>query len=267
MKLDLTNCDVVLEVTRRCPLRCDHCLRGDPEGKDMQKGTIAKIVRFLAAKEWGGHLTLSGGEPLGVPNVISEVAMALKRTRVGISGFYIATSGEFPTESIDHVISVLSELYGSCSYYDLDNISTVQFSADPYRVVSELAKENHNRMERFIKIITMRSGNGRVMREGRAKELCENLDPSLWLDLEEPEIEVSDEGDTIMPTTLYFNVHGECFPHCDLSYETQSELNGPIVIDSDFEEQLIDDLMEYQSGRKSVCNVSYGEDYERNYDR
>ena len=251
---------MVIEVTRQCLLRCQHCLRGDAEDDGLCYDAEFNIARLLARHDWCGHLTLSGGDPFLKPKRISMIAKRLQGNHISLSGFYIATSGEFPTYHINDIVSCLLELYGMC--LDRDEMTCVQFSDDPYREVSKLALENYETLSGFLKIVDKRNGKiPNIINEGRAKDL--ELSKLIARDLYEPEIEIDDGVQVIRPETLYFNVHGECFPDCDLSYETQSALNGPSVNDSDFEEQLIDDLMDYHSGRKSVCKASYGEDYER----
>jgi len=34
---------LVIEVTRRCNLRCDHCLRGDPQNLDLDVSLVSRL--------------------------------------------------------------------------------------------------------------------------------------------------------------------------------------------------------------------------------
>ena len=52
---------LILEVTRRCNMCCDHCLRGDAQDLDMQKETVDALLEQVGSI---GGVTFSGGEPL-----------------------------------------------------------------------------------------------------------------------------------------------------------------------------------------------------------
>lgn len=49
---------LVLEVTRRCNMHCEHCLRGDTQNLDMQKEIVDKL---LEQTESIFCVTFSGG--------------------------------------------------------------------------------------------------------------------------------------------------------------------------------------------------------------
>ena len=52
--------DLILEVTRRCNMRCPHCLRGEAESLDADIDLIPQIFEGVSEI---GMLTFSGGEP------------------------------------------------------------------------------------------------------------------------------------------------------------------------------------------------------------
>lgn len=55
------SCDtLILEVTRRCNMYCDHCLRGNAMSMDMDDALVDKIVD---AVDGIGTVVFSGGEP------------------------------------------------------------------------------------------------------------------------------------------------------------------------------------------------------------
>ena len=82
---------LVLEVTRRCNMHCDHCLRGDAEKMDMQQATVDKILDTVDSI---GSVTFSGGEPsLNIPLIRYFFKEAEKRGKLP-SSFYIVTNGK-----------------------------------------------------------------------------------------------------------------------------------------------------------------------------
>ena len=82
---------LVLEVTRRCNMRCPHCLRGDEKKMDMQESTVDKILDTV---DYIGTVTFSGGEPsLNIPLIRYFFEEAEKRGKLP-SSFYIVTNGK-----------------------------------------------------------------------------------------------------------------------------------------------------------------------------
>lgn len=57
---------LVIEVTRRCNMRCEHCLRGDAQNLDISTATLSEIAKHI----YPGSVTFTGGEPsLNVPAI------------------------------------------------------------------------------------------------------------------------------------------------------------------------------------------------------
>ena len=68
ISLDFDN--IMIEVTRRCNLRCEHCMRGDPQNIDMSDAVLDRIIEQCSVV---GHLSLTGGEPFLVPDIIEKL--------------------------------------------------------------------------------------------------------------------------------------------------------------------------------------------------
>lgn len=52
--------NLVLEVTRRCNMACEHCLRGDAQNMDMSKEIIDEVLKSCNGIN---SVTFAGGEP------------------------------------------------------------------------------------------------------------------------------------------------------------------------------------------------------------
>lgn len=61
--------DVAIELTGRCNLKCEHCLRGPAQRKDISRETL---LAFFQAVDSIDTLTLTGGEPSLVPHLIQD---------------------------------------------------------------------------------------------------------------------------------------------------------------------------------------------------
>jgi organic radical activating enzyme len=106
MELPISIGSLVLEITRRCNMRCDHCMRGEAEALDMNFEIIDKLfesgIRF-------NDVTFTGGEPALFPQAIQYFVDRLKDTRREIDRFYVKTNGKH--ESM-RMATALLELYG-----------------------------------------------------------------------------------------------------------------------------------------------------------
>lgn len=81
---------LVLEVTRRCNMQCEHCLRGCSQSADMDKQLVDTILTNV---ESIGSVTFSGGEPtLNLP-IIEYFFEQASWLGVGIGSFFVATNG------------------------------------------------------------------------------------------------------------------------------------------------------------------------------
>lgn len=88
MKLNVQ--DLILETTRKCNIKCVHCLRGDGDGTSMNDGLLRNIFRSIAHI---GTLTFSGGEPSLVPEVLTSALRIARRYKIEIGQVYVVTNG------------------------------------------------------------------------------------------------------------------------------------------------------------------------------
>ena len=80
---------LVIEVTRRCNMRCEHCLRGDAQNLDIAKTFLSEIAKHI----YPGSVTFTGGEPsLNVPAIKRYFELA-ERYGTMPNFFYVATNG------------------------------------------------------------------------------------------------------------------------------------------------------------------------------
>lgn len=95
-----------IEVTRKCNLRCNHCLRGDMQNVDIPFTFIDKLLDQISSI---GHLTFTGGEPtLNVPAIKYFIEQAIKKN-IPINTFAIITNGIRIREDFIEVCKILYE--------------------------------------------------------------------------------------------------------------------------------------------------------------
>ena len=69
--------NLMIEVTRRCNLKCDHCLRGDAQNKDISTEYIDALLDQVTSI---GSVTFTGGEPFLATYIIDYFLNKLKES-------------------------------------------------------------------------------------------------------------------------------------------------------------------------------------------
>lgn len=96
-----------IEITRRCNMKCSHCMRGSAINTDINIEYITNILRHTQKI---GYLNLTGGEPSMNVEAIQFVLNSLKRRNITVGSFQIITNGS-QTSMSDEFIEVCSKLY------------------------------------------------------------------------------------------------------------------------------------------------------------
>lgn len=202
--------DLIIEITRRCNIACDHCLRGETQNIDMDISLIDKLFDQI---ESISTITFSGGEPSLVPHIISAIISLAKEKQIPISNFYIATNAVKITD--EFIIALLN----AWLYCDDNEISSVDISSDIQHITPSIEDE---KLMAF-KFVKKRDENHDfsiqgAIAEGRALYYphATRIDPK--------PIEIYDN----QIETLYLNCLGNLLSECDLSYESQN--NKDIII-------------------------------------
>lgn len=221
---------MVIEVTRRCNMACDHCLRGEAQKKDIPDS----IIDTFFEKVGGGYisnLTISGGEPSLVPHKIDTIIEAAKRHGVTFGSFYIATNGKIVPDAF---LMAVMRLYLYC---DDKESCMLAYSDDPHHEWIE--DENREKLEIF-KFTQARGESGRdyggyEILEGRAAENGigireeKGINPA-YFDMDSY---IYDESIT-SEMTVYLNCKGNIICGCDWSYKSQDRKANKVCHVSDF---------------------------------
>ena len=85
-------CDqLMFEVTRRCNMKCEHCLRGAAQRIDMSDEIIEKTLSGVNSLR---SVTFTGGEPFLNPHAIKHIFKTLDKSGIQHSDFWLATNGK-----------------------------------------------------------------------------------------------------------------------------------------------------------------------------
>lgn len=100
--------DLVIEVTRRCNMSCSHCLRGDPQNKNINFEYIDCLLNQINSI---GVINFTGGEPSLNVAAMEYFLKVCKEKNISIDAFYIVTNGK--TISEDFILFCL-RLFSYC---------------------------------------------------------------------------------------------------------------------------------------------------------
>jgi len=202
---------LVIEVTRRCNMSCHHCLRGDAENMDMN----LDYVRSLFSKiDTVNTLTITGGEPSLVPQIINKIIDISNEENVYVGRFYLVTNAKKITMEF---ITVLLRLYTEWVNYYEDEIPLVQWSNDYYH--DDVDKEGI-RLLKGLSFATPKyykdDTEYRCIDEGNASI---NIGDCRENTMEEIEVECG----SITQGCIYLNCKGQIINDCNWSYESQDD--------------------------------------------
>lgn len=239
--------NLILEVTRRCNMSCPHCLRGEPENKDMQPDTINAVLANIASIN---TISFTGGEPTLNPEAIRHTLDTVKRNKIPIQNIFIAINGSQVT---DEFLKICDDWHSYCitsSYNPPEDTYGLDLEKWQKRFTHEDLSENiigctltvssdnfHDiiPMENLIKLATRNyvynlkantktfDQHSAIIASGRA---LDNFD-STWLRQPiQTELEYDYDGtdsDQCRIEELYINVNGDILTNCDLSYDDQEK--------------------------------------------
>ena len=87
---------LAIEVTRRCNMKCNHCLRGDAQNLDISTAVLSGIAKHIHP----ASVIFTGGEPsLNVPAIKRYFELA-ERYDTMPAAFYVATNGATSKEQM-----------------------------------------------------------------------------------------------------------------------------------------------------------------------
>lgn len=79
--INLSYMNIMLEITRRCNLKCEHCMRGDAQNLDMSGEVMEKLFSQVDAVF---QISLTGGEPFLAPDVIEKMVDIIIEKKVKV---------------------------------------------------------------------------------------------------------------------------------------------------------------------------------------
>ena len=216
--------NMIYEITRRCNVRCEHCLRGPAQKVDMSDKVID---RSLEGVEEISTITFTGGEPSLAVDRIRYILSAVKKRGIYVDSFYIVTNGK--KKSLDLCLALM-EWYAYC---ESNEMSSLCISKDQYHSREIESVREAELLYQGLSFYHQEERNhdiNSLINEGRAKR--NNIgerDAHTGI-----EYELNDDESTLnYIEDVYINALGDVCPGCDLSFASQKKLAiGSVLTES-----------------------------------
>lgn len=206
-----------VEVTRRCNMQCEHCLRGEQENKDID---MAHVETLLSTVDGIGSIVFTGGEPsLNVPAIAKTLELC-KECGIDVGSFWLATNGK---EVSNDFLCAMIDWHAYC--YD-DEMCSVALSKDKYH--GQIPSVNVSRLQG----LSFYDGTSKatdfntvpVVNSGRARRLTIThkrdriIKPNCVERFINESFEVTDDELVTISDTIVLTVDGEVLCDCDYEY-------------------------------------------------
>ena len=221
-----------LEITRRCNMACEHCLRGEAEKDGMSLETAMRAIRKF---DNIGSIVFGGGEPTLEEDLIEDIVDFIIRENIDLDGFYMATNGKQVSMK---TMFALSKLYA----YIIEKNGAF----DDYQCVVDISRDQfHEDVRKNIPILkAFRFVNERgeipelgIINDGYAQK---NGIGRRDLDKTKSFYKDQDYDGENRYEMVYVNAYGLLYPDCDLSYNSQRNLPAVSIVST----KSFDDLVE-----------------------
>ena len=219
-----------IEITRQCNMCCIHCMRGDAENINLDPNILNS---FLKQVKDITTLTITGGEPSLVPEIMIKLLRKFQKYKVDVGNIYIVTNGKKITNKF---ITACIEWYLYC--YD-NEISAVCTSKDMFH--EPVWPDNIKKLE-ALSFFNNRDKNTdftktHVLNIGRAKTLhLPNVTKNDRPYFEEIECETIDEHTIeVCSGNITVTTNGDILSQCDYAYNETDAIKIGDVNDDMYE--------------------------------
>ena len=121
--------NLCIEITRRCNMRCTHCMRGDAESVDIPLKHISNLLRHVRHIH---HFNITGGEPSLNVRAIRHILERVRAYGITVNDFYIVTNGSATSRS-EEFIEACAALYEYQEEKEQDSGHMLEMSASMIR--------------------------------------------------------------------------------------------------------------------------------------
>jgi len=215
MKERIVISSLLIEVTRRCNITCDHCLRGELQNLDINN---EHITQLLSNFNHIGSITFTGGEPSLNVSAIQHFISELKRQKITLDSFYIATNAKNVKQDF---VQVIMDLYMISRDKEM---CRVDVSNDYYHMLNDSGvkgSKGRETLEMLKFTSTKNEDDNYAYRYGAVNEGNYADYFGDGRNLKADYIIVEEDCITNHEGQFYLNALGQITSCCDLSYTSQ----------------------------------------------
>lgn len=248
--MEYTFDNLIFEITRKCNMKCAHCLRGNAQNKNMSKEVMLQALRNVS---YINAVTFSGGEPTLNLDMIWYFIECCRMLDIEVGNFYIVTNGKVYHKELEDVCDAL---YNFCSDNDISGLTVSDdefhrewqpnrdlfektrdrylYGEDVY--YSEIAKygDFEEIAKPYARFTDKTHKDGQfygLINMGRASE------NGIWdreLNVYYPEVEENDyNGEINVNGEVYITYNGDYIATCDSSYKRMNEFKFGTIYDKE----------------------------------
>lgn len=212
---------LMIEVTRKCNLKCEHCLRGEAQNISMCKEYLES---FLSNVRRIRSLGFTGGEPTlpeGI-KVINDFADIVSKNKIEIYDFWVITNGKEWRQEINKAFNRMYDL--------VDGKCLVEFSRDQFHYNAKSGRDifswNIEQNKTIVDGIKSRKFDivqrvdylepKQILSSGRARQ--NGIGSYRW---KPGYMRFLEKNNTIWGDTVYVNCKGNVIWGCDHDYLSQ----------------------------------------------
>ena len=176
---------LTLELTRKCNLKCEHCLRGNAQNKSMSEQTMLQIFNHIDSVD---TLSIGGGEPSLAIKELECLYNVLVQTNTQVQDIFLVTNGKKVSKPL---IKSFAKLYSLLPYpewsqfgisNDIYHVAERGYHVTPASYVDELYDPKNTDLHNLPESIFYTHLDGdrmKIFARGRAKNWGDNYDPYL----------------------------------------------------------------------------------------
>jgi len=231
MALNIDN--LAIEVTRKCNMNCEHCLRGAAQRKNISNNHIYKLLQIV---DNVSTLTITGGEPTLNMEALEQIRTCIIYGNADVNSFYMVTNGK--AINVDDLAEWSYNMLNCCS----DNeMSSVGFSFDTFHTQTfnwkqvEKQQRNFDRLKEKLEyeygiyespcggdFVHKHSDNSwgydSLLQEGRAKDFGSRKNNKSIFEIEDYDGAI--ESVYVSENELYLTCSGWIVAGCNWSYNS-----------------------------------------------
>lgn len=181
--------DLAIETTRRCNLRCGHCMRGESQNIDASNEIIDMILNDEEIKQID-HICFSGGEPTLNPNIIIYAIDKIIDENINVLEIVMVTNGQIFNKELVEAFNRFNEyrnqrikqqiiaqysnklskdLLDSLINGNTDGHARITFSVDRFHhPIPQEVRENYQKYAKGINITEINIDDERIYKTGFA---------------------------------------------------------------------------------------------------